>query len=93
MKPPTDRPKAIAQSGRKLALTWLDFLVIAATVLTFGAVLMANIPAGKASMRTGVLPPTDGPVEISQLPDDPQLPNDPGLVRARVKLALGGPWS
>ena len=86
MKPPTDRPKAIARSDRRLALTWLDFLVIAATVLTFGAVLMANIPNGKASMRTGVVP-SDGPIEIGQLPDDPTL------VRARVRLALGGPWS
>lgn len=86
MKPPTDRPRAIARSDRRLALTWLDFLVIAATVLTFGAVLIANIPNGKSSMRTSVLP-TDGPVEISQ------IPNDPDLVRARIKLANGGPWS
>jgi hypothetical protein len=86
VKPPTDRPKAIARSGRKLALTWLDFLVIAATVLTFGAVLMANIPNGKASMRTSVVP-SNGPVEISQLPTDPEL------VRARIRLAIGGPWS
>ena len=86
MKPPTDRPKAIARSDRRLALTWLDFLVIAATVLTFGAVLIANIPNGKSSMRTGVLP-TDGPIEIGQ------IPNDPDLVRARIRLANGGPWS
>ena len=86
MKPPTDRPQAMARSHRRLALTWLDFLVIAATVLTFGAVLMANIPTGKTSMRTSVVP-NDGPVEISQ------LPNDPELVRARIKLANGGPWS
>ncbi len=86
MKPPTDRPKAIARSDRRLALTWLDFLVIAATVLTFGAVLIANIPNGKSSMRTGVLP-TDGPIEIGQ------IPNAPDLVRARIRLANGGPWS
>ena len=86
MKPSTDRPMAIARNSRKLALTWLDFLVIAATVLTFGAVLIANIPNGTTLMRTGVLP-TDGPVEISQ------IPNDPDLVRARIKLANGGPWS
>jgi hypothetical protein len=86
LKPSTDRPKAIARSSRKLALTWLDFLVIAATVLTFGAVLIANMPNGKTSMRLGVLP-TDGPIEIGKLPDDPDL------VRARIKLANGGPWS
>ena len=75
-----------SRARRRLSLTWIDFLVIAATVLTFGAVLMANIPNGKASIRTNVLS-TVGPAEISQLPDDPDL------VRARVKLANGGPWS
>jgi hypothetical protein len=73
-------------SRRKPALTWLDFLVIAATVLTFGAVVMANIPTGKSSMRTGVLS-RDVPVEIGQRPDDPDL------VKARIRLAIGGPWS
>ena len=86
MKPSTDRPRAIARSDRRLALTWLDFLVIAATVLTFGAVLMANMPSGKSSLRTTTLP-GEVPVEIGQ------PPNDPDLVRARIKLANGGPWS
>jgi hypothetical protein len=75
-----------ARARRQLSLTWIDFLVIAATVLTFGAVLMANIPNGKASIRTNVLS-TVNPAEISQLPDDPDL------VRARIRLANGGPWS
>jgi hypothetical protein len=75
-----------ARARRQLSLTWIDFLVIAATVLTFGAVLMANIPNGKASIRTNVLS-TVAPAEISQLPDDPDL------VRARIRLANGGPWS
>jgi hypothetical protein len=71
---------------RRLSLGWIDFLVIAATVLTFGAVVMGNIPTGKSSMRTGVLS-RDVPVEIGQRPDDP------GLVKARIRLAIGGPWS
>lgn len=54
--------------------------------MTFGAVLMANLPGDKPSMRTTTLP-GEVPVEISQ------LPNDPDLVRARIKLANGGPWS
>ena len=90
MKPSTDRPRSLARSGRTPALTWLDFLVIAATGLIFGAVVMANIPTGKSSMRTSAVPtalPRDVPVEISQLPDDP------GLVRARIGLAIGGPRS
>ncbi len=72
--------------ARRLSLTWTDFLVIAATVLTFGAVLMANIPNDRGLLRTNVQS-TDGPIEIGQLPDDPNL------VRARIKLANGGPWS
>jgi len=71
---------------RRLSLGWIDFLVIAATVLTFGAVVMGNIPTGKSSMRTGVLS-RDVPVEIGQRPDDPDL------VKARIRLAIGGPWS
>jgi len=71
---------------RRLSLGWIDFLVIAATVLTFGAVVMANIPNDRSSMRTGVLS-RDVPLEISQRADDPDL------VRARIKLAVGGPWS
>jgi hypothetical protein len=47
---------------------------------------MANMPSGKSSVRTTTLP-VQGPVEIGQ------LPNDPDLVRARIKLANGGPWS
>jgi hypothetical protein len=47
---------------------------------------MANMPNGKSSMRTTTLP-DEVPVEISQ------LPNDPALARARIKLAIGGPWS
>ncbi len=73
---------------RRLSLGWIDFLVIAATVLTFGAVVMGNMPSGKASMRTNVVPgnvPGNISVEISQLPDDPDL------VRARIRLAIGGP--
>jgi hypothetical protein len=71
---------------RRLSLGWIDFLVIAATILTFAAVVMGNIPTGKSSMRTDVLS-RDVPIEIGQLPDDP------GLVRARIRLAIGGPWS
>ncbi|MDP1840186.1 MAG: hypothetical protein Q8L19_16915 [Reyranella sp.] len=54
--------------------------------MTFGAVLMANMPSGKSSLRTTALP-GELPVEISQ------LPNDPDLARARIKLANGGPWN
>jgi hypothetical protein len=75
-----------ARARRRLSLTWTDFLVIAATVLTFGAVLMANVPTDRGSLRTNVQT-TDEPVEIGA------LPNDPDLVRARIRLANGGPWS
>ena len=85
MKPPIERPKAIAQSRRKLPLEWVDILVIAAIVLTLGAIVIANTPIGKSSIRTGALSKDLSP-EISQ------LPNDQELVRARIKLANGGPW-
>ncbi|MGQ0580639.1 MAG: hypothetical protein ACT4O6_01785 [Reyranella sp.] len=47
---------------------------------------MANLPGDKPSMRTTTLP-GEMPIEIGQLPDDPEL------ARARIKLAIGGPWN
>ncbi|WP_296335216.1 hypothetical protein [Reyranella sp.] len=40
------KPKAIARDRRRLSLTWIDFLVIAATVLTFAAVFSATLGRG-----------------------------------------------
>ena len=46
MNAPTKKPKAVARDRRRLSLTWIDFLVIAATVLTFAAVFSATLGRG-----------------------------------------------
>jgi hypothetical protein len=71
---------------RKFALIWVDFLVIAAAVLAFAAIVIANSPPIRSSTGTSLRAPHDN-VQASELPEDP------GLVRARIRLANGGPWS
>jgi len=71
---------------RKFALIWVDFLVIAAAVLAFAVIVLANSPPTRSSTSTGLRTPVDT-AQTSELPEDP------GLVRARIRLANGGPWS
>jgi hypothetical protein len=46
MNTTSSKPKAVARSRRRLSLTWIDFLVIAATILTFAAVFSATVGRG-----------------------------------------------
>jgi len=78
-------PKATA-GRRKFALIWVDFLVITVAVLAFTAIVAANKAPARSSTGTSLRAP-DVTVQTSQLPEDP------GLVRARIRLATGGPWS
>lgn len=68
-------------------LNWVDFLVIFATVLVFGAVVAANNPHAKAQTRTGNTVITDLPEQSVAGSDDL------GLIKARIRLAQGAPWS
>jgi hypothetical protein len=71
---------------RKFALIWVDFLVIAAAVLAFTFIVIANSPPTRSSTGANLRAPDDT-IQTSELPEDP------GLVRARIRLANGGPWS
>jgi hypothetical protein len=75
--------KSVAAVGkfRGNRLTWIDYLVIAATILTFAVVVDATLARAKAS--TPPKPASMVPAQMSQLPDDP------GLIKARVRLAAG----
>lgn len=75
--------KSIAKP-RRAALNWVDCLVIAATALIFLAVVLANNPHSRRA-RTSLLLQDVAP-QTGQVVD-----ND--LVKARVRLAHGGPWS
>ena len=82
----SNKPKAIPYRPRRAALNWVDFLVIAATVLTFLVVLAANNPhAARAESRSSDIIPA------SQLPPSTsQLGSEAGLIKARIGLAMLG---
>jgi hypothetical protein len=75
--------KAIAYRPKRAALNWVDYLVIAATALTFLAVVAANNPhVARAESRTNLLTSADLPAPGNQ------GPLDPALLKARIALAL-----
>ena len=70
---------------RRAALNWVDYLVIAATALTFGAVVAATNPhMVRAQTRSTVIPAAELPVQTSQVGERP------GLIKARIGLTLAG---
>lgn len=81
MKNGQNKTKAIARERRATSLTWADFLVAAAAILTVAAIVGASLARPKAPP-----PSTSGLVWNT---DNQQLPNDRDLVRARVRLATG----
>jgi hypothetical protein len=70
----------------RLSLTWIDFLVIAAIILTFAAIVSTTVSRAKASTHNSASSP-EFSTEVSQVPDDP------GLIKAKLRLAAGAPWS
>lgn len=76
--------RTTARPYRPAALNWIDFLVIGAIVLTFAAIVSSTINRAKATTR--VDPPTFS-TEVGQISDDPSL------IKAKIRLAVGGPWS
>ena len=79
----TQRAPAAARRRSRSALNWVDFLVIAATILTFAVVVLANNPHSRRSNTSWLLKDTAIQTGQSQVPAD--------LMKARVRLA--GPWS
>jgi hypothetical protein len=79
----TNKAKAIPYRPKRAALNWVDYLVIAATALTFLVVVAANNPhAARAASRISDIIPA------SQLPaQSAQLGSDAGLIKARIGLA------
>ncbi|MBM3650246.1 MAG: hypothetical protein FJX11_20910 [Alphaproteobacteria bacterium] len=74
---------AAMRPHRRLALTWVDVLVIIATILTFAAIASATVGRTKMSSASRIQTLA---TETSPIIDDP------GLVKARIRLATGGPW-
>ena len=62
MNSPDQNVKAAPYRPRRAALNWVDYLVIAATALTFGAVVVANNPhAARAQTRATIIPAAELP--------------------------------
>jgi len=79
------KSKAIPYRPKRAALNWVDYLVIAATVLTFVVVVAVNNPhAARAMSRAAA-----NIIPASQLPAQTgQLGGDAGLIKARIGLAM-----
>jgi hypothetical protein len=83
----TNKSQVIARRrSSRLSLTWIDFLVIAAIVLTFAVIVSTTVSRAKASTHNST-----SSLEFST--DVSQLPNDPSLIKAKIRLAAGAPWS
>jgi len=81
---PSPKAKAIPYRPRRAALNWVDYLVIAATAITFTAVVVANKPhAARAETRSTIVP-------AGELPSQDGLGGQTGLIKARIGLALAG---
>ena len=78
------KPRTTARPFRPEALTWIDFLVIAAIALTFIAIAGTTISNAKASEYND--PPTFS-TEVGH------TTGNTDLTKARIRLAVGGPWS
>ncbi|MBS0222828.1 MAG: hypothetical protein JSR91_19040 [Proteobacteria bacterium] len=65
-------------------MNWVDYLVLAATILAFLAVVAAHNPHNARAQDTAAL------ISSSQWPDHAgRAPVDPALIGARIKLATG----
>ena len=72
----SDNSKTVPYRPKRAALNWVDYLVIAATVLTFVAVIAANNPHAARKPRRRRHPRAS--VQTSQ------LGGDVGLIKARI---------
>lgn len=78
-----NRSKTIARS-RGAALNWVDYLVLAASILTFLAVVASNNPhTARAEGRSTLITAAELPEQVRQ------TPIDPALIGARIRLATG----
>lgn len=78
------KPRTTARPFRPDALTWIDFLVIAAIAFTFIAIASTTISRAKASDYND--PPTFS-TEVGY------APSNTDLIKARIRLAVGSPWN
>lgn len=83
-------PKAVPYRPKRSMFNWVDFLVVLATVMVFGAVA-ATASSHHAKAQSGNQSRSDA---ITNLPQQASQSSDElGLIKARIRLAQGAPWS
>jgi len=80
-----NKPRTIAHRRSRAALNWIDFLVIAAIILTTAAIVSTTLARAKAATYS-----SSSTSELAQASD--QLPLDLAMIKAKLRLASGGPW-
>ena len=88
----SNKPRSAVRPYRRPALTWIDFLVIAAIILTAAAIVSSTVSRARAAeattgRATAAYDPPTYSTEMSWVDDDP------GLIKAKIRLAAGAPWS
>ena len=78
------KSRTTARPFRPDALNWIDFLVMGAIALTFIAIAGTTVSRAKASDHYD--PPTFS-TEVGH------APGNADLIKARIRLAVGGPWT
>ena len=78
------KSRTTARPFRPDALNWIDFLVMGAIALTFVVIASTTISHAKASDYND--PPTFS-TEVGHTPANADL------IKARIRLAAGGPWN
>ena len=84
------KPRTAARPFRPYALTWIDFLVMGAIALTFIAIASSTISHAKASTYTKASAYNDPPTFSTEVG---QTPANADMIKARIRLAAGGPWN
>lgn len=90
MNSQANQPKAVPYRPKRAMFNWVDFLVVLATLLVFGAVA-ATTSSHHARAHSGSQSSND---VITNLPQQASQGSDEiGLIKARIRLAQGAPWS
>jgi hypothetical protein len=85
VKSPEAKARSVPYRPRRAALNWVDYLVIAATALTFLTVFAANAQhTARAQTTSTVIPASELPSQSGSLADQP------GMIKARIGLAMMG---
>ena len=84
------KPRTTARPFRPDALNWIDFLVMGAIALTFIVIASTTISHAKASTYTKASAYNDPPTFSTEVG---QTPANADMIKARIRLAVGGPWN